>query len=94
MLCYPWLSSHAGARLSGRANTAVNLLMFLCAFAAQYGIGAIIDLYPRTPNGGYPPEAYQTAFAIVLALQGATLIWFLANRGLLARAEAAFGKAG
>ncbi|HEX5079680.1 MAG TPA: MFS transporter, partial [Geminicoccaceae bacterium] len=35
VLAYPWLSSHYGAALSGRANTAVNLLLFLAAFAVQ-----------------------------------------------------------
>ncbi|MGH6917688.1 MAG: MFS transporter, partial [Geminicoccaceae bacterium] len=46
VLAYPWLSSHYGAALSGRTNTAVNLLLFLVAFAVQYAIGAIIDLFP------------------------------------------------
>lgn len=92
ILAYPWFSSHFGARLSGRANAAINFLMFLCAFAAQYGIGAIIDLYPRSATGGYPPAAYRTAFAIVLALQVVALVWYFANRGRLRAAEAVFGK--
>ena len=92
ILAYPWLSSYFGARLSGRANTAVNLLMFLCAFAAQYGVGAIIDQYPRTSAGGYPPEAYRAAFVTLLALQAAALIWYQANRRLLRTAEAGFVK--
>jgi hypothetical protein len=44
VLAYPWLSSHFGAAQSGRATTAMNLVLFLCAFGAQYAIGAIIDL--------------------------------------------------
>jgi predicted MFS family arabinose efflux permease len=51
VLAYPWLSSHYGAALSGRANAAVNLLLFLTAFAVQYAIGLIIDLFPSTAEG-------------------------------------------
>src|SRR3546814_3843101 len=32
---------------SGRAGTALNLLVFASAFAAQYAIGAIIGLWPE-----------------------------------------------
>jgi MFS family permease len=92
VLAYPWLSSCFGARLSGRANSAINFMMFLTAFAAQYGVGAIIDQFPRTSSGGYPQEAYRTAFFILLALQAAALVWFQANRGLMRAAEAGFGK--
>ena len=90
VLAYPWLSSYFGARLSGRSNSAINLLMFLCAFAAQYGVGAIIDQYPRTPAGGYPPEAYRAAFYSLLVLQAAALVWYQSNRRKLRNAEAGF----
>ena len=59
VLAYPWLSSHFGVRLSGRSNSAVNLLLFMCAFAAQYGFGAIIDLYPPAAGGGYPAKPWR-----------------------------------
>ena len=55
VLAYPWLASYFGAALSGRAQTAMNLVLFLAAFGAQYAIGAIIDLFPTTPGGGYHP---------------------------------------
>jgi MFS family permease len=80
VLAYPWLSSHYGAALSGRANTAVNLLLFLTAFAVQYAIGAIIDLFPPTASGGYSPEGYRWSFGVFLALQLLALIWYLAGR--------------
>jgi predicted MFS family arabinose efflux permease len=79
VLAYPWFSSMFGAALSGRSNGAINLLMFLSAFAVQYGVGAIIGLYPATPSGGYAPEAYRMAFGIVLALQLLALAWYLVN---------------
>lgn len=80
ILAYPWLSSHFGMKLSGRANTAMNLLIFLSAFLVQYMIGWIIDLFPRTAAGGYPPRAYQAAFGAFLVIELATVAMYLANR--------------
>lgn len=87
ILAYPWLSTYFGSALSGRANTAVNLLMFLAAFAIQYAIGAIIDRYPVAADGRYDPQAYRVAFGALLAVQLAALAWYLANRRLLQNAE-------
>ena len=80
ILAYPWLASYYGAALSGRANTAMNLLLFLAAFGAQYAIGAIIDLFPRTAGGGYQPTGYQVGFGVFLAAQLLALGWYLAGR--------------
>jgi predicted MFS family arabinose efflux permease len=77
ILAYPWLSSYFGAALSGRANTAVNLLIFGTAFTAQYAIGGIIDLFPATAAGGYDPRGYQLGFGLFLAIQLLALTWFL-----------------
>lgn len=82
ILAFPWLSSHFGAALSGRANTAMNLLIFSMAFISQSAIGAIIDMFPRTAAGGYPVQAYTVAFGIFLVLQLAALALYLANRKL------------
>ena len=82
ILAYPWLSSRFGAALSGRANTAMNLLIFLAAFAIQYAIGAIIGTYPPGASGGYDPSSYQVAFGVFLALQLLTFAIFIANRKL------------
>ncbi len=82
ILAFPWLSNHFGAALSGRANTAMNLLIFSMAFISQSAIGAIIDMFPRTAAGGYPVQAYTVAFGIFLALQLAALALYLANRKL------------
>jgi predicted MFS family arabinose efflux permease len=82
ILAYPWLSSRFGAALSGRANTAMNLLIFLAAFAIQYAIGAIIAMYPPGASGGYDPRSYQTAFGVFLVLQILTFSMFVANRKL------------
>ena len=85
ILAYPWLSSHFGSALSGRANTAMNLVIFASAFVVQSAIGALIDLYPRSATGGYPPEAYRWAFGVFLCLQVAMLGWFLARSPVFRR---------
>ena len=77
ILCYPWLAQHFGIEHSGRANTAMNFLVFTFAFSCQYLIGAIIDLWPLTASGGYDQQGYQVSFGIFLALQLAGLAWFL-----------------
>lgn len=87
ILAYPWLARYFGTRLSGRATTAMNLMMFLAAFAVQYAIGAIIDTYPAPEPGRYEPAAYRLAFGAVLAVQLAALLWYLANAERLRKAE-------
>ncbi len=76
ILAYPWLSSHYGAALSGRANTAMNLLIFATAFGTQYAIGGIIDLFPSSVAGEYQPEAYRIGFGLCLLAQVIALIWY------------------
>ena len=80
VLAYPWLSSYFGAALSGRATTAMNLVLFLAAFGAQYAIGAIIDLFPTAAGGGYHPAGYQVGFGVFLAAQLLALVWYLLGR--------------
>jgi len=80
ILAYPWLASYYGVALSGRSQTAMNLLIFGAAFGVQYGIGAIIDLFPTMESGGYDPQAYQIGFGALLAAQLVALIWYLPGR--------------
>ena len=86
ILAYPWLSSRYGAELSGRAQTAMNLLIFLAAFAIQYAIGAIITLFPPGTAGGYDPRSYQVAFGIFLAVQLLSFGLYWTNRDLFRKA--------
>lgn len=52
--------------LAGRANTALNVVVFLGAFGIQWGIGALIDLLRG--RGAVPADAHRAAFgALVLA---------------------------
>jgi hypothetical protein len=64
------------AQLAGRVSTGLNVVVFLAAFAAQWGIGALIALFPVTAADRYPPQGYQASFAILLVLQAACLAWY------------------
>jgi predicted MFS family arabinose efflux permease len=73
---YAVLSQNFPVHLSGRVSTALNLLVFVAAFAAQWGIGAIINRWPVTADGGYAPPGYQAAFAMMLLFQLLAVLWF------------------
>lgn len=74
---YAVLSQHFPRHLSGRANTAVNLLVFVAAFLLQWTSGVIIDLWPQTESGRYAESGYQLAFGSLLLLQLIALCWYL-----------------
>ena len=85
VLAFPWLSSYFGAQLSGRANSAMNLMIFSTAFVAQWTMGAIIDLFPVKAGGGFSLQAYQAAFGTFLALQLLGLLFYLPSHARLRR---------
>ena len=74
---YADLSQRFPAALSGRVNTALNLMVFVAAFAGQWGIGAIIGLWPQADSGGYSPQGYAAGFGTMWILQALTMGWFL-----------------
>lgn len=76
-LCYPILSDHFPRGYAGRANTGLNLLVFLGAFSCQYAMGGALDIWPGNDPGTYAPQGYQAAFGGGLALQIAAWIWFV-----------------
>ncbi|XIA67605.1 hypothetical protein ACFIOY_19670 [Bradyrhizobium sp. TZ2] len=62
--------------VAGRANAALNLLHIGCAFLVQYLMGFVVQHW--TPQQGHYPEvAYQTAFAVNLAVQLGAWFWFV-----------------
>ena len=75
-LSYAILSQAFPPTLAGRVNTAFNLLVFVAAFLMQWGLGAVIGLWPRTAAGGYAPAGYSAGFGLVVALQVAAMGWF------------------
>jgi sugar phosphate permease len=77
VLSYAIMAESFPARFAARANGGLNLLHFGWAFAAQYGIGLILEQWPRQ-GGHYPVIAYQTAFGLDVAVQVLALAWFIA----------------
>lgn len=67
------------AHLTGRVSTSFNLVIFLLAFVIQWGLGSLINLWPAT-DGVSPPEAYQCAFGVALALQVPGIFLWLSFR--------------
>jgi MFS family permease len=63
---------------SGRANAALNLLHVGGAFLVQCLTGFVVALWPEQ-SGHHSAIAYQTAFAVNLALQVSALAWFLST---------------
>lgn len=76
VLAYAYLSQQFAPELAGRVNTALNLLVFVFAFIAQWGIGAIINAYSGGDTKHYQPIGYQIAFSITLALQVLAMCWY------------------
>jgi sugar phosphate permease len=78
VLSYAALAENFPQELAGRANGALNLMHIGVAFLVQWGIGAVIDLWPATASGNRPAIAYETAFALALAAQAVAIAWLLA----------------
>jgi MFS family permease len=76
ILGFPWLQRQFPQELAGRSNSTLNFAMFAVAFAAQYAIGLVLDLFPRTGDG-YAPQGYAWAFGLCLASQLLALLWYL-----------------
>lgn len=66
--------------LAGRASTALNLLIFAAAFALQWGMGEVINIWSVAADGAYSVLGYRAAFGVALALQTAAFIWMLVGR--------------
>jgi MFS family permease len=82
-IAYSQLSAVFPVALSGRVNTALNLLVFVGAFGLQWGIGAAVD--GITATGVWRVEAFKLTFSLLLAAQALAYAWFL----MLARSKAA-----
>lgn len=76
IVSYAGLTQRFPIELAGRVVTSVNVLAFFGAFGVQWGVGAIIDLWPETAAGGFNPEGYRWAFGLVALLQVFALAWY------------------
>jgi len=75
VLAFAVLNVGFAAEFAGRANTALNLVMFGGGFIAQWGIGLVVDA-TRTGFGLDAANGLKFAFALVLALDVLTYAWF------------------
>lgn len=66
------------AALVGRANSAYNLMLFVGAFATQWGFGVVADALKG--NGLSAVDAFRVTLAIAVAVQSASLIYFVTSR--------------
>jgi len=78
-LAYAILTPLFPPEMTGRVNTASNMLMFTLSFALQWGIGAVLKMYPVL-EGRYSPTGYTVAFATLAAAQLAAMLWLLPMR--------------
>jgi hypothetical protein len=77
---YAAIGQRFGAELAARVATAINVAMLVMVFVLQNAIGWILDLWPRTADGGWAAAGYAWAFGLTLALQIASLIWMRTAR--------------
>ena len=75
VLAFSALNAGFAAEFAGRANTALNLMMFGGGFVAQWGIGLVVDV-ARAGLGLDAAGGLQLAFALVLTSNVLTYAWF------------------
>lgn len=75
-LAYPLLATRFRAEITGRVVTALNLVTFSLAFVVQFGVGAMINLWPVV-DGRYALTGYGWAFGVCWVLQAASVAWLV-----------------
>ncbi len=85
VLSFAVLSQEFPVHLTGRASTGMNLMIFVAAFALQWGMGEVINLWPGTADGGYAAPGYRAAFTVAFVLQAIALAWLVAGGRLKRR---------
>ncbi len=86
-IAYSQLSAEFPVELSGRVNTALNLMVFVGAFGLQWGIGALVD--GLTVGGVARAQAFRITFSVLLVLQALAFGWYLRRPAPQARQSAA-----
>lgn len=74
---YAVLSQYFESHLAGRANTALNVLVFASAFVLQWGMGTLLGFWEDPVSHRYALTGYRVAFAAAAALQAIALAWFV-----------------
>lgn len=84
ILTYAALSQRFSAQYAGRANTALNFLVFVVGFFIQWGIGAVIDAFSSDIAGkvtsNYSAEGYQQVFIYLIVAQSICVGWYILSR--------------
>jgi MFS family permease len=75
-LAYVSLSDQFGPAMAGRAQTSLNLLLFLAAALIQSGIGGALDLVQALGVSGGAPFHYALVLGLLVAVQVLSVIWF------------------
>jgi len=90
ILAYAALAQRFPVQLAGRVSTAVNLLVFVAAFAGQWAFGVIVGWWPPPAPGQFAAAGLRTGFAFLLVCQVAALVWLvLAGRKIRGNRSAA-----
>jgi len=82
ILTFAGLAQIFPKKYSGRVSTILNVQVFMGAFIIQWGIGAIIELWPTTEIG-YDPASYQVAIGVLVLMQAVGLVWYLLSQQLI-----------
>ena len=85
---YAAVGQRFGPELAGRVATAINGSMLVLVFLAQIAIGAILDLWPRTAEGGWNAAGYGWAMGLTLGLHSAFVLWAWRGRKRLGASTA------
>ena len=76
-LAYAVMNQKFPQKLTGRVNTAQNMMTFIAAFTTQWLVGIIIGLYPASGDGLYSAEGHQTALIVLISIELVGFIYFL-----------------
>ena len=80
VLSYGVVADLYPATLIGRANAVLNMAHTGVAFLAQFGVGAVISLWPSV-GGAYPAQAYRCALAVAMMVQLSAVAVFALHLG-------------
>jgi predicted MFS family arabinose efflux permease len=67
--------------MAGRVNTTLNTFTFVGIFLGQWGMGAVLGLFPASA-AGYDPRGYGYALGALWLVQAAGLAWLWSGRRL------------
>jgi hypothetical protein len=76
ILSYAVAAKYFPSHMAGRVNTTLTLVIFLLIFGFQVGVGAMLSLWPEQA-GRYPASAHIAVWAVLVALQVASAIWYM-----------------